>query len=189
MRIAWTVLSTLVVVAGVGVAYWFPRRDAPAEAAPPARVVAERDYYVLLHAIEVAPEAAPGRSWDVDGSAPDLYYEVWWQGHKVFVSATKKDTLTAVWSNAAVGVGAVVGGVSVDDSIKAARVTARAGQAIEFRVYDDDLAGDDLAGRFEVPLDGLLVGDQEWEKPAGSIVRVRGRVIPVDGVDLDELTR
>ena len=83
----------------------------------------------------------------------------------------------------------MIGTVSIDDSIKAARITARPDQKIEFTVWDADLAKDDEIARWEVPVMDLRVGDQTWAKPDGSLVMVVCRVLALDGVDLGTLTR
>jgi len=187
VRYFWIGLTSLVVLAGISVPFLWNRGASSGEtptAVPETTVVdAGEMYYVMLSAIEVAPQKDDdGAKWDIDGSPPDLYFEIHWQGHKVFSSSTKKDTLVARWTNITLGVGDVLSsGVSLDDSIKAARITARKGDEIEFRVYDDDLAGDDLVGRFKVPAERLRVGDQEWTDPAGRIVSAHGRVLRSGG--------
>jgi hypothetical protein len=181
LRIA---LGSLLVVGAAGGAVLYLGREAPAPAAPPPPPVAEeKHYYVLLDLVEV--EAG---DWDA-GSPPDLFYRVRWQGQEVFRSATKDDTLLAKWSNAAVALGDVVRAVSIDDSIKAARITARAGDAVEFAVYDEDALRDDLAGSWTVPVADLKVGDQAWRRPGGRVVAAHCRVLPIDGVDFGSLTR
>jgi hypothetical protein len=174
----------VVAVAGAVVLYlWRERAQAPG-APPLPRLAEERHYYVLLTLVE----AEPGK-WDADGSPPDLFYRIRWQGHEVFESATKEDTLVAKWSNAALGLGDVVGAVSLDDSIKAARITARGGDALEFLVYDGDLGFDDPVGSWTVAVDDLDVGDQAWSRPGGRVVAAQCRVLPIDDVGFASLTR
>ena len=175
----------VVVIAGGGVFYLGQGARASAPRPPPNPPLAEEThYYVLLTLVEVEPH-----DWDADDSPPDLFYVIRWQGQEVFRSAKKADTLLAKWSNAAVGLGDVVGAVSIDDSIKAARITARKGDAIEFAVYDSDLALDDPAGSWTVPVDALQVGDQAWSRPGGRVVAAQCRVLPIEGVDFGSLTR
>ena len=130
MRWTWIVGTTLAILALCGLPFLlWPADGAPPPRAPegPAGVEAEKHYYVLLAVVEVEPEKRPGKPWDSGGSAPDLYYEIWWQGTEVFESATKSDTLVARWTNVAVDLKDVAKGVSLDDSIKAARIAARSG--------------------------------------------------------------
>lgn len=189
-RWIWIGSTSLGVIAAVAVPFLLKGR--PAEGTvreAPAAVRAEYSYYVLLPAIEVGPLRANGKGWDRNGSAPDVYYEIRWQGHRVFESSTKDDTFVARWSTASIEPGDVLKAVSIDDSIKAARITARPGERIEVRVWDDDLAGDDLIGAFDVAVDSLRLGEQTWERPGGQLVRVVCRVLPFDGVELEALTR
>ncbi len=186
MRYVWIALGSLLVVAAAGAGvFYLGRERAPAPGAPPLpRVAEERHYYVLLTLVEVEPG-----KWDAGGSPPDLFYRIRWQGHDVFESATKKDTLLAKWSNAAVAPGDLVNGVSLDDSIKAARITARAGDAIEFLVFDSDVGFDDPVGSWTVAVGDLEVGDQAWSRPGGKVVAAGCRVLPIDDVGLASLTR
>ena len=134
--------------------------------------------------VEVEPS-----DWDTNGSPPDLFYRIRWKGHEVFESATKGDTLLAKWSNAALSIDDVVRSVSIDDSIKAARITARKGDTVEFLVYDADVGRDDLVGSWTVDALALVVGDRSFDRPGGRVVSARCRVIPIEGVDFGSLTR
>jgi len=192
-RWIWAGLTSVLVIGAV--AYPF-LREAPARPEPPAEemfggagVEEGRAYYVLLVSIEVEPRDADGDRWDTGRAAPDVYYTASWRDTEVFRSSTKKQTLLARWSNTELGIRDVMGTVSIDDSIKAARVTARPGESIAFAVFDEDLAADDPIGRWRVPVLELQVGDQRWESPAENLVSVVCRVVPVDGVGLETLVR
>lgn len=192
MRYVWIVVTSLVVVVLAGLPFLLGRdREAPAPENPgPPRLREGEHYYVLLSVIEVAARDADGDAWDtVGGEAPDLFYEIRWQDQKVFEASVKDDTLVARWSNVAVDLGDVVHAVSLDDSIKAARITARPGEALEFVVYDHDVTKDDRIGRWSVPVTDLRVGDQKWSKPAGQLVSVTCRVIPLEGLAFESLTK
>jgi len=194
VRWIWTGLTSAIVIGAVAFPF-LHTPPAPASPADPATapatssVVEGRAYYVLLASIEVEPRDADGDRWDVGRAAPDLYYVTSWRDTVVFRSSTKKQTLLARWSNSELGLRDMMGGVSIDDSIKAARVTARPGDVIEFAVFDEDLASDDRVATWSVPVMDLLVGDQAWAAPAKNLVSVVCRVLPVDGVDLGTLTR
>jgi len=191
MRYVWIVVTSLVVVVLAGLPFllwWDPQPPAPAEAGPPLLREGEH-YYVLLSVVEVAARDADGDAWDKVDEAPDLFYEIRWQDQKVFEASVKDDTLVAKWSNVSVDLGDVVHAVSLDDSIKAARITARAGETLEFVVYDHDVTSDDLIGRWKVPIADLRIGDQKWSEPAGQLVSVTCRVLPLDGVGFESLTK
>ena len=192
MRYVWIVITSLVVVVLVGLPFllWRDREPVAPDDPGPPRLREGEHYYVLLSVIEVAARDADGDAWDkVGGEAPDLFYEIRWQGQKVFEASVKDDTLVAKWSNVAVDLGDVVHAVSLDDSIKAARITARAGEALEFVVYDHDVTSDDLIARWSVPVADLRVGDQRWSEPDGQVISVTCRVIPLEGVGFESLTK
>ena len=192
MRYVWIVVTSLVVVAAAGLPFLLsgdPAPPAAPEAGPPALREGEH-YYVLLSVIEVAARDEDGDAWDKVGEeAPDLFYEVRWQDQKVFEATVKDNTLVAKWSNVALDLGDVVNAVSLDDSIKAARITARAGEVLEFVVYDHDVTRDDPIGRWTVPVTDLRVGDQKWPKPAGQLISVTCRVLPLEAVGFESLTK
>ncbi|MHC4137483.1 MAG: hypothetical protein ACYTDU_01840 [Planctomycetota bacterium] len=192
MRYVWIVVTSLVVVVAAGLPFLLSRDWAPQvtpEAGPPLLREGEH-YYVLLSVIEVAARDANGEAWDKVGEeAPDLFYEIRWQDQKVFEASVKDDTLVAKWSNVAVDLGDVIHAVSLDDSIKAARITARAGEVLEFVVYDHDVTSDDLIGRWTVPVTDLRVGDQKWSEFAGELVSVTCRVLPLETVGFESLTK
>jgi hypothetical protein len=194
-RWIWITLSSVAVLAGIGALLLYEADRggsvAPADEEQVSRseVRDEAQYYVLISILEVAPQTGKGKSWDTDGSAPDIYYEIHWQGHEVFRSSKKSDTLVARWSNVELGIKDLARGVSLDDSIKAARITVREGGELEFLVYDADVVGDDLIARWKMPTTELEEGDQVWAKPAGSLVSATCRVLPMDGVAFEALTR
>ncbi len=209
MRAFWIVLTTLLVVASAGAFFWWPRADAspaiaakqqgnagggtePATQPKPQPVVVGKSYYVLLSMVEASPRTAKGSRWDADGSAPDLIYTVDWQGQQVFKSSKKADTLLAKWSNVSVDWKNLVRAVSLDDSIKAARITVRDGQSVTFKVLDADIMRDDLVAEWEVPVTQLKIGDQVFQSPGnpgGRLVQAHCRVLPLDRVEFETLVR
>jgi hypothetical protein len=181
----WTTVSSLVVVAAAAAAFFVPKGPTPAVA--DSGLVDGENYYVLLRSIEVEPRREDGDGWDSSDGAPDLYYVVRWRDTEVFRSSRKDDTLVAIWSNSEVGVMDLTGGVSIDGSIKAARVTARAGESIEFMIFDqDDLTPDDEVATVSIGLESLRVGEND--RAAGN-VRLKVRVIAVSNVGVETLTR
>jgi len=194
-RWIWAALTSVLVIGAV--AYPFLREmDTAAGQTPTAtpavegpRVEAGQQYYVLLGAVEVAGKKADGSRWDVGQPAPDLFYEVRWKDTVVFRSSRKDDTLLARWNAGGIDVTDLLRKVSVDDSIEAARITVRAGESLEFTVWDHDVASDDEVGRWSVASTDLRVGDELWSAPAPGVVSARCRVIPIDDVDLGTLTR
>ena len=91
--------------------------------------------------------------------------------------------------NAAISASDVLNSISIDTSFKAARITARPGDKLRFRVYDADFVGDDLVGEWDKDVMSLALGDQAWTHPAGRLISVMCRVLPLDGVDAEALTK
>lgn len=196
----WIVATSLFVIIAFGAPFALQQAeehlpavlaDHPAQTNQGPKMVADGDhYYVLLAVIEVAPKADDeDSSWDPRDSAPDIRYAIHWQGHRVFESSTKDDTLLAKWSNTAVELTDLLESVSLDDSFKAARVTARSGESIRFEVEDVDPLRNDPIGEWSVEFDRLRLGDQVWENPGGRVVKAICRVLPLDQVAFEELTR
>ncbi|MFQ5844488.1 MAG: hypothetical protein ACE5JG_05800, partial [Planctomycetota bacterium] len=151
--------------------------------------ITDAQYYVLLPVIEVTPKKNGRKDWDGNGSGPDVFYRIRWQGKTVFQSSKKKNTFLASWSTASVEVGALARSLSLDESIKAARITARPGDELEVAVYDSDFLDNELIATWKLPVDRLRVGDQQWIRPAKHLVRVVSRVVALNSVDLTVLTR
>jgi hypothetical protein len=195
-RWTWIIGSSLFALVVFGLPFLAGQWEQSAEVAPepdaapaPEKVRDDFHYYVLLTVVEVAATDDGESSWDSRSGAPDLAYEIHWQGTKVFVSSTKKDSLLAKWSNTAVELTDLLESVSLDDSFKAARITARRGDLLTFRVLDKDFFKDDVVAEWEVAVETLKVGDQEWIEPGGRVVKAICRVLPLDRVDFEELTR
>ncbi len=191
-RWLWTGLTSVLVVGAVAYPFLHESPEpvhAPAQDDGGESVKAGEAYYVLLSTIEVQPRQTDGSRWDLGRAAPDVYYIASWQDTEVFRSSTKEQTLLARWSNSELGIRDVMGTVSIDDSIKAARITARPGGKVEFEIWDADVAKDDRIAKWSVDVMNLRVGDQTWAEPADGLVLVICRVLPLDGVDLGTLTR
>ena len=195
LRWLWVGLTSVLVIGAV--AFPFLRAE-PAPGSEPAREARTQDgggartgqqYYVLLSAVEVADKNTKGNRWDIGHPAPDLYYEIRWKDTLVFRSSRKNDTLLARWNAGALDVADLVGKISVDDSMEAARITVRPGESLEFIVYDHDVASDDEVARWSRPATDLREGDQTWMAPADRVLSATCRVIPIDDVDLGTLTR
>ncbi len=130
---------------------------------PPTTELQEgTQYYVYVDYIEVHPNKANGKAWDNDSSAPDVYYEVSWQGNRVFESSERKDTLVAEWKATEMGLGLGEDNfLKGESSALAARVTAGVG-TLEFEVVDGDVISDDPIGTLTVPVGDLKIGRNQF---------------------------
>ena len=134
-------------------------------------------YLVFLSAVEVDRSKTSGGKWDVTDGGPDVRYDVYWRGNRIFRSSVCGDTLLALWDQSEVGLRDLVQGVSPERSSKAARITVQAGETIEFRVIDEDPFDDDEVGRWSVAVDSLHTGEQAWSAPAPGVLRAVCRVL------------
>jgi hypothetical protein len=135
----------------------------------PVAIAADGQYVVFLSQIEVEPATGKDSKWDLRDGGPDVRYDIYWRGNRVFRSSVRKDTLVARWDREEVGVGDLLHGVSAEGAIKAARITMQPGDTIEFRVIDSDPFSDDEIGQWQVAVDSLKTGDQTWNAPAPGV--------------------
>jgi hypothetical protein len=168
---------TIAVVGGVGFALHRTGILHAAAARPETAPVATDEHYVVyLSQIEVEPTTPGGGKWDATDGGPDIRYDVWWRGNRVFRSSVQEDTLVARWDQEEVGIRDLMKGISPERSVKAARITVARGETIEFRVVDDDTFVNDDIGSWQVPVDSLHTGELIWTAPAPGIRQAICRV-------------
>ena len=152
----------------------------PSSGSPQNKVQLGRDYYVSASTIELTELDSAGSAWDtLTGSAPDMYYEIYWKGTRVFSSTTKDDSFLAKWSNAEIDLKKLAlngGTTSLDNLIQAARLNIKENESIEVRVYDSDLVESHLAGIKTFPSKDLVIGDTSYEYTEPGIKRIVLRV-------------
>lgn len=180
--VIWAAIAagTLALVGGAG---FFIHRSNALGSTPRQEqmAIAVNDHYlVYLASVEVEHAKLSGSKWDLTDGGPDIRYDVYWRGNRVFRSSVCDDTLLALWDQSEIGLRDLVQGVSPERSAKAARITAQAGETIEFRIVDDDTFDDDEVGRWTVAVDSLHVGEQVWNAPAPGVVRAVCRVLRAD---------
>ena len=177
----WAVGVLLVAGASAGAGWWAMHSSDPAAVGPDGRARAAgasvgesaapvratlptgRDYYVLVKLVEVAPERPGGGKWDRAGyAAPDLTYNVIWQGQTVFSSGVRDDTLIGSWDLLGVDLKDVLksgGTVEAEGLLKAPIVRVEPGTTFDVEVWDKDAMASDLAGRVTVRPEELFSGD------------------------------
>jgi hypothetical protein len=162
------------VVVGIAAAL-LASRGSPAATAQPCA------HYFYVSEIEVAPRPPAGGAWDAVDPAPDPVVEVHAEGLRIHRSAAKQDTFVARWSAVSLRLDNLRDG-SPDGIVRAARLTypARAGAEVEVRVFDADLAFDDLIASWRVRLADLAPGTTRVLAPAPGVVRVVYELIPCD---------
>ena len=113
----------------------------------------DRIYAVWCVAAEVASRKADGRSWDEDGSPPDLSAEIFWRDNCVLKSATSRNALIANWDRSSLKISDLFRTeYRPGDLDKVARIKADSSEILSIKVYDRDLLGSELVGdvRFSV---------------------------------------
>jgi hypothetical protein len=176
-----TAAATLALVAGAGFALHKSGILGSAGSPPPPAGVTPSDHYlVFLSLVEVENVTPRGHGWDMTDGGPDVKYEIWWRGNRVFESSAREDTLVATWDQAEVGIKDILHGISAESAVKAARITAEHGEKLEFRVIDSDSVANDEIGRWEVAVDTLRTGEQVWTAPAAGVRKAVCRVLRSD---------
>jgi len=183
-------LTMLVVVGSVaGVLWWrldpgggFTAPVTP-EPAGPTTIPYHRDYYVWVKLVELTPKMPSGSKWDMDGSAPDIRFRLWWKGNLVQVSTTRRDALIAKWDLLAPDILEILrsgGTVEISSVMTMPIVRIEPGMTLGIVVDDNDVGNGELAANFEIPLDRLKAGENELPGPTGSgVVRVVVQMIDV----------
>jgi hypothetical protein len=131
-------------------------------------------------------------SWDQGKKGPDIRYRLLWKGNAVFESITKDDSLIADWSGLSIELNwkDLLGkSVSSDDAIKAGRIRFETGEKIEIAVEDVDVAADDDVGRYEIEMEKLSIGINEFKfkkTTSNAIRKITLRVLPM-GSNIEDL--
>ena len=72
-------------------------QNAPETVSQSSGLEQNKEYMVYVRKIEVAAKKADGKAWDINGSAPDIFYRLNWKGNKIYESDVKKDSLITEW--------------------------------------------------------------------------------------------
>lgn len=115
----------------------------------------------------------PSDSLRGNNTGPDLYYDVYWQGNRVFRSSTCRNALVGHWSEAELDLGELLQGVSNARNQKAALI--RPGATVSIRVWDKDIIDDDPIGAWEytVGSDASAAESLIYPSPAVKYAKVR----------------
>ena len=162
--------AAVLLVAAAGLATWQLGRTrarataaaAAAEAAPPARLAEGHDYYLHVKLIELAERMPGDKQWDrLDGSGPDIRFNLTWRQNVVWKSIEKPDTLIGSWDLLKVDLRQVVTGGQTDleGMVNAPLVHYGKGETVELKVWDEDTVGSDAAGTLLIKLDDLHPGE------------------------------
>lgn len=194
-------LIPLVLIAAAAGAYLLITSAQEEEPPPPPPKTLEngKDYYLMVRTIELDQYRPGGETkWDrLDGSGPDIQFNLTWQDNVVFTSQQKNNTLIGAWDMLSVDVKKAVlnGKVDLAGSIDAAIIRVEEDTEVTIEVWDQDVAGSDAAGSAVMKLAGFKPGDNTFtfeptDKSAIKrvVVRVIDRALPVSEL-VEEATR
>jgi hypothetical protein len=137
-------------------------------------------YLVWLTEAEVADRPAPNRSWDMDGSGPDLFATISFHESRVFRTETARDTFTARWEPTGLNFKDLLAGeVSTSTIRKVAHVTVADHDTLEIAVFDQDPLDSELVEGVKVSVDDLRQGENVLRN-IGNLKRLVIAVNPVD---------
>ena len=154
--------------------------------APPPRLRPGRDYYLFLRTVEFYPQKSDGSDWDSLGSsAPDLRYSLAWQGHVVYESPVRPDTLIGIWDPINIDLASALpllgeGKLELASTLNQGAIVTLdpqqdGGGLLTINLWDQDSVGlgSDSAGQIQLRLADLLVGDNvlHFEQTAENAVK------------------
>lgn len=182
---AFWALAMILVVAGSGLAVWYFNGNSSTSGPPdtmtanaPPRLHRGNDYYLYVKLIELADHAPDGSAWDrVDGSGPDIAFQLKWHNNVIWESAVKKDTLIGSWDLMKIDLTAVVmsgGQADLEGALNAPLVHYEPGETVELLVWDADAVGSyDTAGKVILRLDELGPGETTLTPSGGDVKAVK----------------
>lgn len=145
------------------------------------RVLMEgKTYAIWAKELEVDPKRSDGRSWDFDGSAPDLAVAIGWQGHELLRTTVADNSVLATWDPVALKVSTLLKGeISRSEAQRMAKFRVQKGMEIVLGVYDHDLVDAEPIASTRLKVDQLVFGLNQLASGKG----VRRLILAVEEVD------
>ena len=139
-----------------------------------------KTYAVWVKELEVDPKRSDGRSWDFDGSAPDLAVAIGWQGHELLRTTVADNSVLATWDPVALKVSTLLKGeISRGEAQRLAKFRVQKGMEMVLGVYDHDLVDAEPIASTRLKVDQLVFGLNQLASGQG----VRRLVLAVEDVD------
>ena len=186
------ILILCVVASAIGLAFFLKKDNTAKKPEQPkngavgkGNLVDGKEYMIYILKMEVAPTKSDGKAWDARGSAPDIYYQLYWKGNRIYESDAKKDSLIANWIPIGLDLKDTIlqGGVSVDQAVKLPIIKRdskdESSDELIFKVIDDDVAGDDEIETLRIYISKLNAGDNVFDYKDKEGHGVRSAVIRV----------
>lgn len=190
----WSALIPLLIVAAAAGGYLIAsngdRGDVTATSPAGPTLEQGKDYYVSVRLIELYPTQPNGKPWDrLDGSGPDIDFQLQWQGNVVYDATQARDTLVGVWDTLSLDLKQAVltQQLDLDGSIDAAIIHVDGKTEVTLVVWDSDVTGKDQAGEVVMRLDEMTLGDNtatfdrtETSAIKRIVVRVIDKSLPME---------
>lgn len=135
--------------------YFILRKDAGPEAGT------AQDTWVSVATVEIASLNKAGKAWDVDKSGPDVFYEIWWKGNRVYKSSVCTDALIAKWDSQEINVGKLLRTNRIEASRTGAIVNPATDSLIVVKILDSDVTVNDPIDEYKVDLTKMKPGSNE----------------------------
>lgn len=122
---------------------------------------ADEEIWISVLSAEAAPTKPAGQPWDVDKSGPDVFYELWWQGNKIFTSTVQTDTLLPHWLDKEIRLDAIIKKKVLEATRNGTSIRVVSGQKVTVNFFDEDIVSNDPMATWEVDLVQLGLGTHE----------------------------
>ncbi|MEL7238029.1 MAG: hypothetical protein AAGK78_04140 [Planctomycetota bacterium] len=158
-----------------------PPSDTGESTATPTLAVGD-DYYAFVKLIELKPTKNGGR-WDTaSDSAPDIFFELYWNDTKIYEAEERDDRLIAEWDLLKLDVtdALLSGEIELGKAVNPPLVNVTAQGTLSIIVYDDDATLNDEAGRLVLTLAELRPGINTLVPDEGDVSRVLLDMVPRD---------
>ncbi|HMO34845.1 MAG TPA: hypothetical protein PKA06_02280 [Gemmatales bacterium] len=149
----WKIILAFAFLLGIGVVLYFMLNQGPKKL--PLGKEVGKEYWISVASAEIAAKTKDGKSWDVNNSGPDVFYEIWWKGNRVYQSSVCTDSLIAKWDAQEIDLGKILRTQRIEASKAGAIIKVGDDNNITIKVYDSDLAVNDLIDEFQIDISKL----------------------------------
>ena len=112
-------------------------------------------YNVCVNKAEIPAKFSEKSGWDIDGSAPDCYYQIWWRGNKIAESSIVANSLLPYWNNKNVDISNIF---NIGKGV--ARIKIDTKDTICIKIFDaDPLKTDDSVTSSTHPIGKMVMGN------------------------------
>lgn len=159
---------------GYGAFHYFKKEKKPEQLSASGAVVEDNlslqqgnRYRIFIKSLIVPPVDTEGKKWDGNGkgSAPDVFFRIFYKDHMIYESSTMNDVLVAEYAAIKGGVTDAIFSKNASDYLEAANVAFQEkGAHFKIEVIDSDTFDNDLIGKTTVELKDLQLGSNILEK-------------------------